>query len=126
MSFFDKPIAGLRPADAITLALATGIGVAAIYGSDVGPVADVHTTAPGDASIGAAIKKAGVKAWILVAGVTLLTRDLNVVYIGGSMVILEHLSYLHADMASPAQGGGFSTAPQSYQAAGGTQLQAVS
>lgn len=126
MSFFDKPIGGLRPADSITIALATGIGVAAIYGSAVGPVADVHTTLPGDPSIGAAIKKAGVKSWVLVAGVTLLTRDLNVVFIGGSMVILEHLSYLHADMASPAQGGGFTAAPQSYQAAGGTQLQAVS
>jgi hypothetical protein len=126
MSFFDKPIAGLRPADSITIALATGIGVAAIYGSDVGPVADVHQTSPGDSSIGAAIKKAGVKSWILVAGVTLLTRDLNVVFVGGSMLILEHLSYLHADMASPAQGGGFVATPQSYQAAGGTQLQAVS
>ena len=126
MSFFDKPIAGLRRADSITIALATGIGVAAIYGSDVGPVADVHTTLPGDPAIGAAIKKAGVKSWILVAGMTLLTRDLNVVYVGGMMVILEHLSYLHADMASPAQGGSVQAAPQSYQAAGGTQLQAVS
>jgi hypothetical protein len=126
VSFFTKPIAGLRPADSITIALATGIGVAAIYGSDVGPVSDVHATAPGDSSIGAAIKKAGVKSWILVAGITLLTRDLNVVFIGGSMVILEHLSYLHADMASPAQGGGFVATPQSYQPAGGTQLQAVS
>jgi hypothetical protein len=126
MGFFDKPIAGLRPADSITIALATGIGVAAIYGSDVGPVADVHASQPGDSSIGAAIKKAGTKSLILVAGVTLLTRDLNVVFIGGTMTILEHLSYLHADMASPAQAGGFTATPQSYQAAGGTQLQAVS
>lgn len=123
MSFFGKPIGGLRPADSITIALATGIGVAAIYGSDVGPVADVHTMAPGDSSVGAAIKKAGVKSWILVAGVTLLTRDLNVVFIGGSMVVLEHLSYLHADMSNPVQGGGFAVVPQDYQAAGGTQLQ---
>lgn len=126
MNFFDRPIGGLRPADSITIALATGIGVAAIYGSDVGPVADVHTTAPGDPSIAAAVKKAGVKSWILVAGITLLTRDLNVVFIGGSMVILEHLSYLHADLSTPMQGGGFAATPQSYQAAGGTQLQAVS
>jgi hypothetical protein len=126
VSFFDKPIAGLRPADSITIALATGIGVAAIYGSDVGPVADVHTMPAGDPSIGAAIKKAGVKSWILVAGVILLTRDLNVAYVGGSMLVLEHLSYLHADKASPVQGAGFAATPQSYQAAGGTQLQAVS
>lgn len=126
MSFFSTPIAGLRPADSITIALATGIGVAAIYNGNVGPVADVHATGPGDPSIGAGIKKAGVMSWILVAGVTLLTRDLNVVFIGGSMLVLEHLSYLHADMSNPAQGGGFSVAPASYQPAGGTQLQAVS
>jgi hypothetical protein len=124
--FFDRPIAGLRPADSITIALATGIGVAAVYGSDVGPVADVHASMPGDASINASIKKAGVKSWLLVAGVTLLTRDLNVVFIGGSMVLLEHLSYLHADMTNPAQGGGFTAVPQAYQAEGGTPLQAVS
>lgn len=126
MSFFDKPIAGLRPADSITIALATGIGVAAIYGSDVGPVADVHMSMPGDTSVSAAIKKAGVKGWLLVAGVTLLTRDLNVVFIGGSMVLLEHLSYLHADMSNPAAGGDIAVNPSAYTAAGGPQLAAVS
>ena len=125
-SFFSSPIAGLRPADSITIALATGIGVAAIYGSDVGPVADVHASLPGDSAVVASIKKAGVKSWLLVIGVTLLTRDLNVVLIGGSMGLLEHLSYLHADVSSPLQGGGFTAVPQDYQAAGGTPLQAVS
>lgn len=126
MSFFDKPIAGLRPADSITIALATGIGVSAVYGMDVGPVADVHATAPGDSAINASIKKAGVKSLLLVAGITLLTRDLNVVFIGGSMIILEHVMYLHADMASPSQGGQISVTPQAYQPAGGSPLQAVS
>ena len=121
---FDKPIAGLRPADSITIALATGIGVAAIYGSDVGPVADVHMTMPGDPSVTASIKKAGAKAWLLVAGVTLLTRDLNVVFIGGGMVVLEHLSYLHADLSNPAAGGDIAVSPQAYQPAG-PQLSAV-
>ena len=126
MSFFTQPIAGLRPADSITIALATGIGVAAVYGSEVGPVSDVHATLPNDSSLGAAIKKAGIKSWLLVAGVTLLTRDLNVVFIGGSMVVLEHLTYLSADMASPVQGGAVSANPQAYQPAGGSPLQAVS
>lgn len=128
MSIFDRPIAGLRPADSITIALATGIGVAAIYGSDVGPVSDVHATQPGDQSINAAIKKAGVKSLLLVAGITLLTRDLNVVFVGGSMVIAEHVMYLHADMAHPGMGGQVQVSPEAYQPAGvsGAQLQAVS
>jgi hypothetical protein len=123
--FFDKPIAGLRPADSITIALATGIGVAAIYGSDVGPVADVHMSLPGDPAISAAVKKAGTKSWLLVAGVTVLTRDLNVVLIGGSMLILEHLSYLHANMSNPAAGGDVTATPAAYQAAGTPALSAV-
>jgi hypothetical protein len=123
--FFDRPIAGLRPADSITIALATGIGVAAIYGSDVGPVADVHMSLPGDPSLSAAIKKAGVKSWLLVAGVTILTRDLNVVLIGGSMQLLEHLSYLHGNMSNPAAGGDVTATPASYQPAGAPALSAV-
>jgi hypothetical protein len=105
MSFsLTQPIAGLKPADSISISVTTAIGVAAIYGMDVGPVADVHATAPGTGPVNSAIKKAGVKSWVLVAAVTLLTRDLNVALIAGSMVLFEHVMYLHADMASPATG----------------------
>ena len=125
LAFFNKPLAGLRPADSITISLATGIGVAAIYNQDIGPVADVHATTPGDQAINSAIKKAGVKSLALVAAITLLTRDLNVMYIGGSMVILEHTMYLHADMSNPAAGGEMQVNPAAYQPAG-ARLAAVS
>jgi hypothetical protein len=124
MSFFSTPIAGLRPADSITISLATGIGVAAIYNQDIGPVADVHQTQSGDQAINAAIKKAGWKSLLLVAGITLLARDLNVVLVGGSMVILEHTMYLHADMAAP-HSGEIQANPAAYQPAG-ARLAAVS
>lgn len=105
MSFsLAQPIAGLKPADSISISLTTAIGVAAIYGMDVGPVADVHATAPGSGPVNASIKKAGIKAWALVAVVTLFTRDLNVALTGGAMVLAEHVMYLHAEMASPANG----------------------
>lgn len=105
MSFsLTRPIKGLGPADSISISVATAIGVTAIYGMDVGPVADVHTTMPGDGPTNAAIKKAGCKAWALVAVITLFTRDLNVAIIGGSMVLAEHVMYLHAEMSSPANG----------------------
>jgi hypothetical protein len=104
MGFFDKPIAGLKPADSVTISLATGLGVAVIYNSKVGPVADVHATHPGDGPVNASIKKAGWESWLLVAAMTLLTRDLNVALLGGGMLVLEHVMYLHADMASPATG----------------------
>lgn len=117
MGFFTKPIAGLKPADSITISLATGIGVAALYASAVGPISDVHTTLPGDTAVNASIKKAGWKSILLVAAVTLMTRDLNVVYLGGGMIIYDHIVYLHADMASP-ETGEISTTPQSYQPQG--------
>jgi len=116
MSFFS-PIAGLRPADSITISLAAAIGVAAIYAQKVGPVSDVHQTMPGDGSINSGIKKAGWQALLLVAAVTLLSRDLNVTILGGGAIIYEHIAYLHADMASPADGQ-IAVAPQSYQPAG--------
>lgn len=116
MGFLSTPIAGLRPADSITISLAVGIGVAALYGMDVGPVADVHATGPKDGNINAAIKKAGWKSIALVGVVTLLTRDLNAVIIGGSMIILEHVMYLHADMASPGTGQ-INTAASAYEPA---------
>lgn len=99
-----QPIAGLKPADSISIAITTAIGVAAIYGMDVGPVADVHASAPGTGPVNAAIKKAGIKSWALIAAVTLLTRDLNVPLVAGSMLLFEHVMYLHADMSSPANG----------------------
>ena len=121
MGFFDKPIAGLKPADSVTIALATALGVAVIYSSKVGPVADVHASAPGDGNINASIKKAGWESWVLVAAVTLMTRDLNVALLGGGTLVLEHVMYLHADMANPANGQ-ITTNPAAY---GPAPLQAV-
>ena len=124
MGFFDKPIAGLKPADSIVIALGVAIGVVTIYSAKVGPVADVHTTAPGDGPVNASIKKAGWQSWILVAGVTLLSRDLNVAILGGGTIIMEHVMYLHADMANPADGqivpkpGSYSPPPLSAVASG--------
>ena len=124
MGFFDKPIAGLKPADSIVIALGVAIGVVTIYSAKVGPVADVHMTAPGDGNLNASIKKAGWQSWLLVAGVTLLSRDLNVAILGGGTVIMEHAMYLHADMANPANGqivpkaGSYQPAPLTAVASG--------
>lgn len=103
MSFLSPP-PGYKAADSITIALATAAGVCALYGAKVGPVADVHATASGDVNINAAIKKAGWESLLLVAGVTLLSRDLNVAILGGAAIILEHVMLLHAEMANPANG----------------------
>lgn len=130
MTFFSTP-AGYKPADSMTIALATAGGVAMIYGAKVGPVADLHATIPGDVSANAAVKKAGWESIALVAAMTLLSRDLNVAILGFGMVMLEHTMHLHAEMTSPASGQiAQVTSPAAYQPAGGmaasAQLQAVS
>lgn len=121
-NFFSRPVAGLKPADSITISLAVAIGVAALYAQAVGPVSDVHMTMPGDGAVNSSIKKAGWKSLLLVAAVTLLSRDLNVTILGGGMIIYEHVAYLHADMASPANGE-ITVAPAAYQPAGSAAVQ---
>lgn len=122
-----KPIKGLGPADSIVISMTTAIGVAALYGMGVGPLSDVHMTNANDGNIAAATKKAGWKSVALVAAVTLLTRDVNVIYLGGGMIIFEHIMYLHADLSEPTTGR-ISTAPGAYVEAGvgGAQLSVVS
>lgn len=116
MTFFKTP-SGYKPADSITISLAAAAGVFVVYGSKVGPVADVHATTQGDPNINAAIKKAGWESWLLVAGLTILSRDLNVAILGGSAIILEHVMYLHAEMANPSNGQ-IEVNPEAYQPAG--------
>lgn len=103
MQFFSTP-PGYKPADSLTISIATVVGVITIYSGKIGPAADVHMTMPGDPNTNASIKKAGWEALALVAGMTLLTRDLNVLILGAGGIVLEHSMYLHAEMASPANG----------------------
>ena len=112
MALFSTP-PGYKAADSITIALATALGVAVIYSGKVGPAADVATTMPGDPSVNASIKKAGWESLVLVAAVTLLSRDLNVAILGFGAVALEHTMHLHAEMVSPATGQ-IQAAPQAY------------
>lgn len=124
MRFFSTP-AGYKPADSMTIALATAGGVFVLYGSKVGPIADVHATASGDPNVNASIKKAGWESILLVTAMTMLSRDLNVAILGFGAVLLEHTMHLHAEMASPANGQIAIVNPAAYQPAGGAQLQAV-
>lgn len=124
MSFFSTP-PGYKPADSLTLSLATAVGVMVIYSGKIGPVADVQASDPGTSPVNASIKKAGMEALLLVAAMTLLSRDLNTTILGGATIILEHAQYLHAEMASP-QDGKIQVNPAAYtQGQGSPTLAAV-
>jgi hypothetical protein len=101
----------------MTISMATAGGVLVIYAGKIGPVADVQSSLPGDPSVNASIKKAGWESIALVAAMTLLSRDLNVAILGFGAVVLEHVLYLHGEMASPADGS-ITATPSAYAAAG--------
>lgn len=104
--------------NSIVTSLATVAVVVAIYQSKIGPVADVHNTAPNDGNVAASIRKAGWESLGVVAGIALLAGDMNIIILGGAAVVAEELSYRHANMSNPATGQ-ISLTPQAYQPAGG-------
>ena len=103
--------------NSIVSSLATVAVVVAIYQGKIGPVSDVHATAPNDGNIAASIRKAGWTSLGVVAAISLLAGDLNIVILGGAAVIAEELSYRHANMTNPGTGQ-ISVTPAAYQPAG--------
>jgi len=99
--------------NSIITSLATVAVVVGIYQSKIGPVSDVHATAPNDGNIAASIKKAGWESLAVVAAISLLAGDLNIVILGGAAVVAEELSYRHANMSNPGTGQ-ISITPQAY------------
>lgn len=112
---FGKPILGSE--NSIITSLAVAAVVTGIYGSKVGPVADVHATNANDINVAASIRKAGSESLGLVVGIWLLSRDHNVLILGGATIIANELSYRHAAMTNPANGQ-IEITPASYAPAG--------
>jgi hypothetical protein len=103
--------------NSIITSLATVAVVVAIYQAKIGPVSDVHATAPNDGNIAASIHKAGWESLGVIAAISLLAGDLNIVILGGAAVIAEELSYRHANMTNPGTGQ-IAVTPQAYAPAG--------
>jgi hypothetical protein len=98
VAFFD-PI--VTPQNSIIIALTSAGFVAGAYFATVGPIADVHAMPANDPTIEKSLTKAGVMALILVGGLTVFTRDLNDVIVGGTAIIVLDLMYRHAHQSSP-------------------------
>jgi hypothetical protein len=115
MAFNLKP--RLSGENSIIASLSTVALVMGIYAMKVGPISDVHATDVMDGNMAASVKKAGIEAVAVVAGVTLLAKDPNIAILGGATIIAEELFYRHALMADPANGQ-INVAPSAYQPAG--------
>lgn len=109
--------------NSIITALAAAALVVGVYNAKIGPVSDAHATSANDPNLLASVKKAGWQALGLVAALTLLAQDPNILIMGGATVIAEELSYRHAIMASPDTGM-ITVTPASYLPAGGAGAQA--
>lgn len=107
----------LKPENSIVTSLATVALVAAIYQTDVGTMAQVHMSPAYHGPAGSVIKKAGWTSLAVIGGLFILTRDPNVVVLGGAAVIAFHASYRHAHMADPDTGQVVPEGPAAYQPA---------
>jgi hypothetical protein len=94
----------LKPEGSIMAGLATVGAVYGIYQLNVGSVAQAQATDANHPVLETSRKKAGYTALVLVAALTLVTKDGNIGILGGSTIIAMELSYRHGIMAHPESG----------------------
>jgi hypothetical protein len=94
----------LKPEGSVVAGLATVAAVYGIYQLEVGNVSSVHMTKANHSAPESSRKKAGYTALVLVAALTLITRDGNVGILGAGTIVAMELSYRHAIMAHPESG----------------------
>lgn len=94
----------LKPESSVVAGLATVGAVYGIYQLSLGNVSQTHATDANHPVLEVSRKKAGMTALVLVAALTLLTKDMNVGILGGGTIIAMELSYRHGIMANPQSG----------------------
>lgn len=104
----------LRPEDSITAGLATAGIVWGIYNGALGSVASVQATPVGHPALGPSLTKAGYTSLVLVSGVALLARDMNIAILGGATVIACELHYRHAMQVDPDTAEPAAVGPSAY------------
>ena len=110
----------LKPENSIIAGLAVMGLVYADYQLNVGTISQVHMTDANHPAVETSRKKAGYSAFVLVAGIGLISRDTNIVILGAATIIAMELTYRHAIMADPVTGKMQPPSPQVYEPAGST------
>jgi hypothetical protein len=96
-----KPV--FKPENSLLAGFATIGLVAGVYALDAGPVSQVHFSGAKVNANSTSIQKAGYTSLVMVAGITLLARDPNILILGGAAIIAFHSHYRHADMVRGAR-----------------------
>lgn len=94
----------LKPEGSTVAGLATVGTVIGVYQLSVGSVSQAHATDANHPALEASRKKAGYLSLVLVAGLTLITKDANVGILGGAAIIGMEIAYRHGIMANPLTG----------------------
>lgn len=94
----------LKPDGSITMGIATGILVYAIYDRSLPDAATMHATDPGDLNIDAARKKATWASAGVLSAITLLTKDVNVLVLGAVVLFALDMHARHANASNPDTG----------------------
>lgn len=107
----------LKPEGSVVAAVAVAGTVFAVYNLDVGSVSQAHASSANHPALEASRKKAGYTSFIIVAALTLITRDGNVGILGFGSIVAMEVHYRHAIMASPTTGAIVAPSPAAYQPA---------
>lgn len=94
----------MRPEVSLPVALATGTIVYAIYGAALPPMVDVRASAENNPDVDAAERTAAWTSAAVVAGISLISSDVNVFIVGSAMVIGLSWWHRHANMVVPELG----------------------
>lgn len=93
-----------KPEGSVIAGLATGILVYAVYDHSLPDAATMHATPANDINIEAARKKATWTSAGVLSAVTLLSRDINVFILGGTVLFALDFHARHANATNPATG----------------------
>lgn len=91
----------LKPDASVMVGLATGAVVYGIYVNALPPIADVRSVPENEPNVDAAERTAAWMSAAVVSGISLITRDMTVFIIGGSLVIALSWWNKHASMTIP-------------------------
>ena len=102
MAFKFKSV--LSPEGSVVSGIAIAGLVYSVYQLEVGPVSSVQASDANHSTLESTRKKAGYTAFVLVGGLTLITRDANVGILGFASIVAMEASYRHAIMSDPMTG----------------------
>lgn len=108
----------LKPENSVISGIAVAGAVFAIYNLDVGSVSAAHASDANHQALETSRKKAGYTAFIAVAGVGLMTKDVNILILGFASIVAMELHYKTAIMTNPQTNKIQAPSPAAYQPAG--------